>query len=171
MAKTALKWGILTALLLFIWISLEYAVGMHAEYIAYHPVVTLLALLIPLLCLYWGLREEKLKAPVEFTFSKALLTGLFISAVAAITGMLGQWVFHTFINPDFFSSQITYAESRALAEGMDVLVARRQAEAYFSLRSYLVQALGGALIGGAVASAVLAFFMRNNNPNTPTAKS
>jgi hypothetical protein len=169
MAKTALKWGVLTALLLFLWISLEYAVGMHSDYIAYHPVVTLLALLIPLLCLYWGLREEKRKAPAAFTFSRALMTGLFISGIAAATGMLGQWVFHTFVNPDFFNSQITYAESKALAQGLDVLVARRQAEAYFSLRSYLVQALGGALIGGAVASAVLAFFMRNNNPNTPTA--
>ncbi|EMR01957.1 DUF4199 domain-containing protein [Cesiribacter andamanensis] len=170
MAKTALKWGVLTALFMFIWISLEYAVGMHSDYIAYHPVVTLLALLIPLLCLYWGLREEKRKDPRTFTFSRALLLGLFISGVAALAGMLGQWVFHTFINPDFFNSQITFAESRALAQGMDVLVARREAEAYFSLRSYLVQALGGALIGGAVASAVLAFFMHNKNPTTPTAR-
>lgn len=168
MVITALKWGALTALFMFFWITLEFAIGLHTEYIAYHPVVTLVALLIPLLCLYWGLREEKRKAPAAFNFSRALITGLLISSVAAILGMLGQWAFHLWINPDFFDSQIAYAESKALSQGIDVLVARREAEVYFSLHSYLLQTLGGALIGGAVASAILAFFMRNRNSNTPT---
>ncbi len=161
MALTALKWGFLTAFFTFLWLSLEYAVGLQTNYIAYHPVITLLALIIPLLCLYYGLKEVKLKDPAEFSFGKALLTGLCISGVAAIFSMLGQWVFHHWVNPNFFSSMITYAESRALAQGIDVLVARREAEAYFSLESYLLQAVGGALIGGAVVSAILAIFMRN----------
>ena len=160
MAKTALKWGFLTALLIFLWLTLEYLVGIQTDYIAFHPVITLLTLLIPLLCLYYGLREEKLKDPRQFSFSKGLLTGLLISGVAAVVGVVGQWAFHTWVNPDFFNSMITYQESKALAQGIDVLVARREAEAYYSLESYLLQSIGGALIGGAVVSAILAFFMR-----------
>ena len=160
MAKTALKWGFLTALLIFLWLSLEYLVGIQTDYIAFHPVITLLTLLIPLLCLHYGLREEKLKDPRQFSFSKGLLTGLLISGVAAVVGVVGQWAFHTWVNPEFFNSMITYQESKALAQGIDVLVARREAEAYYSLESYLLQSVGGALIGGAVVSAILAFFMR-----------
>lgn len=160
MARTALKWGFLTAFFTFLWLSLEFAVGLQTEYIAYHPVITLLALIIPLLCLYYGLREVKLQQPESFSFSKALLTGLCISGVAALFSIAGQWFFHHWVNPNFFSNMISYAESRALAQGVDVLVARREAEAYFSLESYLLQAVGGALIGGAVISAILAIFMR-----------
>lgn len=160
MAKTALKWGFLTALFSFMWLSLEFAVGIQTDYIAFHPVITLLALLIPLLCLYYGLREEKLSDPAGFTFSKGLLTGVSISIVAALFSVVGQWVFHTWVNPDFFNNMITFRESRALAQGIDVLVARREAEAYFSMESYLLQTVGGVLIGGAVISAILAFFMR-----------
>lgn len=167
MAKTALKWGFLTAFFSFLWLSLEFAVGIQTDYIPFHPVITLLALIIPLLCLYYGLREEKLKDPFKFDFSKGLLTGLFISAVAAVFSVLAQWVFHTWVNPDFFPSMIAYEESKALAQGIDLLMVRQQAEAYYSLESYLLQAVGGALLGGAVASAILAFFMRNrrNYPN------
>ncbi|AHM61094.1 hypothetical protein D770_14200 [Flammeovirgaceae bacterium 311] len=160
MAKTVLKWGFLTALFTFLWLSLEYLVGIQTDYIAFHPVITLLALLIPLLCMYYGLREEKLKAPREFSFSKGLITGLYISGVAAILGVLGHWIFYTWVNPDFFSNMITYTESRALAQGIDVLVARREAEAYYTMESYLLQSVGGALLGGAVISAILSFFMR-----------
>jgi uncharacterized membrane protein len=164
MAKTALKWGFLTALLTFLWLSLEYLVGIQTDYIAFHPVITLLALLIPLICLYYGLREEKLKAPLDFNFSKGLITGLCISGVAAVFGVVAQWAFHTWVNPDFFNSMITYTESKALAQGVDVLVARREAEVYFSMESYLLQSIGGALLGGAVVSAILSFFMRYRHP-------
>lgn len=160
MIRIALKWGFLTAFFTFLWISLEFAVGIQTDYIAFHPVITLLALVIPLICLYYGLREEKMQDPEEFNFSKGLLTGVLISMVAAIFSMLGQWVFHTWVNPDFFNNMITYRESKALAQGLDVLMARREAEAYFTLESYLLQAGGGALIGGAVISAILSFFMR-----------
>ena len=167
MAKTALKWGFLTAFFSFLWITLEFAVGIQSDYITFHPVITLLALIIPLLCLYYGLREEKLKDPVSFNFSRGLLTGLFISALAAVFSILGQWLFHTWVNPAYFPSMIAYEESKALAQGLDLEVTRRQAEAYYSLESYLLQAVGGALLGGAVASAILSFFMRNRQ-NYPT---
>lgn len=160
MAKTALKWGFITALFSFLWITLEYAVGLQTDYIAFHPVITLLALIIPLICMYYGLREEKRKDPLGFPFSKGLLTGLLISGVAALFGVAGQWIFHSWVNPDFFSTMITYAESKALARGVDVLVAREEAMAYFNIKSYLAQSVGGALLGGAVAAAILAFFMR-----------
>ena len=160
MTITALKWGFLTAFFTFLWLTLEFAVGIQSDYIAFHPVITLLALIIPLLCLYYGLREEKLKDPVHFTFSRGLLVGMLISVVAAVFSVLGQWIFHNWVNPDFFDSMIHFRESKALAQGVDVLVARREAEAYYSLESYLLQTIGGVLIGGAVISAILAFFMR-----------
>ena len=160
MTKTALKWGFLTAFFTFLWLTLEFAVGIQSDYIAFHPVITLVALIIPLLCLYYGLREEKLKAPAHFSFSRALLVGMLISVVAAVFSILGQWVFHTWVNPAFFDSMINFRESKALAQGIDVLVARREAEAYYSLESYLMQTVGGVLLGGAVISAILAFFMR-----------
>lgn len=161
MAQTALKWGFLTALFSFLWLSLEYALGVQTEYIAFHPVITLMALMIPLFCLYYGLREIRIKKTVPFTFSNALLTGICISGVAAVLNIAVQWIFHTWVNPAFFSTMIAYAEERAFTHGGDILLARKEAEAYFSMESYLLQAVGGSLIGGAVISAILAFFMRN----------
>lgn len=162
MGQIALKWGFLTALFSFLWLCLEYALGIQTEYIAFHPVITLLALMIPLFCLYYGLRELKKRDAVPFTFSNALLTGICISGVAAVLSMGVQWIFHSWVNPEFFSTMIAYAESRALTYGGDMLMARQEAEAYFSMESYLLQAVGGSLIGGAVISAILAFFMRNH---------
>lgn len=159
MAKTALKWGFLTAFFNFLWISLEYLVGIQTDYIAFHPVVTLLALVIPLICIYYGLREVKQADPASFSFSKGLFAGLCISGIAALFAIVGQWTFHTWVNPEFFASMITYSESMALAQGRDITVARQEAQALYSLQSQLFQAVGGALIGGAVVSAILAFFM------------
>lgn len=163
MFKTALKYGFLIVIFLFLWLTLEYMVGLHSEHIQFHPIATLLSLIIPLLFLYYGMREaqKSYRGIEEFTYRKAFLTGLLISLVVAVLSPLGQWIFHALLAPGFFDSMQPNLEAQQLARGVDAEVAREEAADASYLSTYLMQTAVGYLIAGAIMSAILAIFIRD----------
>lgn len=163
MFKIALKYGVLIVLFSLIWISLEYLVGLHTEYVGYHPLVTLLTLVIPLLFMYFGIREAQRSQRFvsHFSYSDAFKTGLSITLVVALLNPLVQWLMYSVALPGFFESMQAGAQANLLAQGVDVEMAQRLAAEDYSLGRYLWQAFVGTLVGGVVISAILAFFVRD----------
>lgn len=163
MFKIALKYGLLIVVFLFLWLTLEYMVGLHSEYVSFHPLATLLSLVIPLVFLYYGIREaqKSYRGVEEFTYGKAFQTGLLISLVVAVLSPLGQWIFHTLLAPGFFDSMQANLEAQKLSQGIDAEVARSEADEPTYLSTYLMQSAIGYLVAGIIMSAILAIFVRD----------
>lgn len=161
MFKIAFKYGLLIVVFLFLWVMLEYAVGLHAEYIRFHPLATLVSLVIPLIFLYYGIRESQKNYIGHFTYGKAFQVGLYITLVVTILSPLGQWLIHVLIFPGYFESMQPHTQAQDLAQGIDPEVARREGTGVINLWDYLLKTALGYLVAGIVMSAILAIFVRD----------
>jgi Na+/proline symporter len=85
------------------------------------------------------------------TYTQGFIAGLIITLLLAILSPLTQYLISTVITPDYFSNAINYA----VIEGK---MTQAEAEKYFSLSNYMIQATIGALIMGIVTSAIVALF-------------
>ena len=161
MFKIALKYGVYIVLFSFIWLCLEYWAGLHTDYVDYHPLATLLSLVVPLILLYYAMREAKSIEDDEFTYGDAFKVGLYVTLVVAVLNPLFQWLFQQVVFPDYLETMQANAEALELAQGIDVEVAQRVAAEEYELNSFLLRAFLGALVAGIVMSALLAIYVRD----------
>ena len=161
MFKIALKYGVLIVLFSIIWIGLEYLVGLQTEYVEFHPLITLLTLVIPLMLMYFGIREAQRSSVAHFTYGDAFKTGVAITVVVAVLNPLLQWICYTLAFPGFFEALQANSEAYQLSLGVDLEVAREQATEQYSLGTYLWQSFIGTLLGGIIIAAIIAIFVRD----------
>ena len=155
-----IRFAVLISLLMLLWLMLEYLVGLHDQYIQYHPAVTLFALIIPVGCSYLAVKEKTIQLGGAITFKQAFITGFFIAVFAAVLTVPTQFMFHNLVNPDFFQIMIDYACARAASLHMNVPKAKEEATMYFNLPSYIVQCFFSTLFFGVIISLVMAWRMR-----------
>ncbi len=160
--KIEIRYAVLISLLMLLWLSLEFMVGLHDTYIQYHPYVTMFALIIPIVCSRMALKDKLEQFNGKLDFKQAFKTGVIIAALAAVFAIPVQFVFHYLVNPDFFDNMISYSVTRAMATGTDVTKAKAEATSYFNFTSYLLMSVFGTLIFGSVIAAVMAWRMRTN---------
>ncbi len=161
MFKIAFKYGILIVLFSLIWIGLEYVVGVHTDYVEFHPLITLLTLVIPLMLIYFGIREAQKSSISYFSYGDAFKAGFAITLVVAVLNPLLQWLCYALVFPGFFETLQANAEAQQLSLGVDLEVARGQLAGQYSLGSYLWQSFIGTLVGGIIISAIIAIFVRD----------
>ena len=150
--KIEFRYAILTSLCTLLWLILEYTVGLHDTYIAWHPYVTMLAIIIPIITYRLAL-IEKLEEKGKLSFKDAFISGLIMTIFATVLAIPIQLIFHKVINPDFFANMINYA----VTHGKETL---EQAAQYFNLKTYLIESTLGTLLIGIIISLILAFRMR-----------
>ena len=150
---TAFRFGIIFALMQFTWIIAEYLVGLHTTYIAQHATYTNLILVPSVAIMIWGLFARRAELGGELSYLQALGQGLGVGVTVGILSVGVQYLFFTFINPNFF------ADFRAFAveEGYMSLDA---AESYFSLTNYAVQGAVFAPIAGLFTNSVAGLFLK-----------
>jgi uncharacterized membrane protein len=91
------------------------------------------------------------------TWSQGFKSGLWVTVIVVMLSPLAQYITHTVITPDFFNNISEYAvESEQMTRG--------EAETYFTLQNYLMQAAVGALGLGLVTSAIVAIFTKKSSP-------
>jgi hypothetical protein len=154
--KTEVKWGLIFAFVALLWITLEYAVGLHGKYISLHPYLTNLFVVPAVIMMVLAIREKRRVLGDRISFTQAFLCGLGVSVVVAVLSPLTQYVFHRFINPGFFQNSIDFAVSSAK-------MTLDQANSYFNLQSYMLQSSLGAIVSGVITSLILAAIMRTKN--------
>jgi hypothetical protein len=149
--KIEIKWALIFILTSLAWMVLEKALGWHDEKIADHATLTNI-FAIPAIAIYVFALLDKRKNYYNgrMTFKKGFLAGLIITLMVALLSPLTQYII-TFITPDYFSNVIEYAVSSGAMTQPD-------AEAYFNLKSFMVQSIIGAAIMGIITSAVVALF-------------
>ena len=149
--KIEIKWALIFILTSLAWMVLEKALGWHDEKIADHATLTNI-FAIPAIAIYVFALLDKRKNYYNgrMAFKKGFLAGLIITFMVALFSPLTQYII-TFITPDYFSNVIEYAVSSGAMTQPD-------AEAYFNLKSFMVQSVIGAAIMGIITSVVVALF-------------
>ena len=151
---TEIKWGVIFTLATLLWMVFEKAMGWHDVHIDKHGIYTNLFAIIAILIFVLALIEKRNKdLGGKMTWFQGVASGIIISVVVALLSPLTQYITHEFISPDFFKNMVTYAVEQ---KGMG----QKNAETLFSLKSYVIQSVFGALGMGAVTSAIVALLIR-----------
>lgn len=152
--NTSVKWGILFSLTSLLWNIMEYVAGYHTVHIDQHQIVSMFFMIPAIALMTLGMREQKKKAGGVITYGQSFMSGLFISMVVAVLSAPVQWIFFTFINPSFFETFIAHTVNNGSMNA-------DAAAAYFNLKNYIVQGMGGAIVMGTVTSAIVALFLKS----------
>lgn len=154
-----LRYGIYYALAMLAWITLEYLAGLHDSFNNLQPYAAMIFLVIAALIFWKGMLYRKHWNGGFITRSGAFISGMFIAIFAALMSPAVNYIFHTWINPDFFTLMAAKAvESMEATEEM--------AKEYFNLRTYVQQSIIGILISGTIISGVIALFIGDNGEKT-----
>jgi ascorbate-specific PTS system EIIC-type component UlaA len=149
-----IKWALLFLLMQILWMTMERFTGLHSIHIDKHYIVTNL-IAIPSILFYVLALLEKRKKDFngKMNYQQGLITGLIITGIVTLFSPLVQWLISNVISPDYFSNMIAYT----VAEGK---MSQEEAEAYFNLRSYIIQVLIGTPVMGMVTTLIVAIFTR-----------
>jgi len=149
-----IKWGIIFTIATLLWTVLEKILGWHDVKIDKHPIYTnFFALIAIVIFVFALLAKRKNDFKGKITWFQGFLSGVIISLIVAVLAPLTQYISYEFISPDYFKNAIEYAvENKKMS--------LKNAETYFSFKSYLIQSSFGALGMGGVTSAIISLFIR-----------
>ncbi|MFY0643124.1 MAG: DUF4199 domain-containing protein [Bacteroidia bacterium] len=154
--KTEIRWAFIFIIATILWMVLEKAVGLHDVHIEKHPTYTMLYLIPAILIYVFALRSKRIK---DFggimTYKQGFITGLIMTAIVTIFSPLTQWVISEIITPDYFDTVIAYTVEHGMKS-------QEEAEAYFNLKSYMIQSTIWSAVMGIVFSAIVAIFTRKS---------
>ena len=150
--KTEIKWAAIFVLMTLAWLALERALGYHDEKISEHPIITNL-IFIPAVTVYVFAFLDKRKNDLEgvMTYKQGLIFGLIMTGFVTLCVPITQSIISYVISPDYFANAITYS----VAQGK---VTQEEAEAFFNLKSYIIQGMIATPFIGAATSAIVAIF-------------
>ncbi|RAI89991.1 DUF4199 domain-containing protein [Algoriphagus yeomjeoni] len=153
--KIEIKWALIFVIMMLAWMALEKSLGYHDEKIADHPFFTNFVAIPSILIYVFALLDKKKNHYYGLmSYKQGFITGFIITIIVAIFSPLAQYITIEFITPEYFPNVINYAVSSGE-------MTQEAAEAYFNLKSYMIQSIIGALIMGTVTSAIVAIFVKS----------
>lgn len=159
--KAAFYFGILFAMVLFLWYSLEYAIGLHGPYVRYHEYVSYFFAIPVVMIMAAAIRYRKARNLKEqpARFWPLFSFGAQVSLVAALAVAPLMYAFATWVNPGFLEALSSHAVQ---AGKMETAMAARR----FALDSFLVLHAALIVTVGSVAAFVIAIIM-TGKPERP----
>ncbi len=140
--------------MMLVWMYFEKAMGWHDEHIGDHATYTNFVAIPSILIYVFALLEKRKKYFHNvMSWKQGFISGMIVTVVVVILTPLSQLITHELITPDYFENVKAFAVSQGLKTPSE-------AEAYFNFKNYLWQSTLGALIMGAVTSAIVAVFVR-----------
>ena len=158
--RIEIKWALIFIVMMLLWMVLERLTGLHDVHIDKHPIYTnfvaILAILVYVLAL---LDKRKNFYNGVMSYKQGFMAGLIITLIVTAFSPLTQYITSTIISPEYFTNVINYSVNEGL-------MSQTEAEAYFNLKSYLMQVIIFTPIMGIVTTAIVAIFTKskaNNN--------
>lgn len=150
-----IKWALLFAVASLLWMFIEKSLGWHDEQIEKHPLYTNI-FAIPAVVIYvLALREKKKNFfNGKMDWKQGFISGIILTVFITLLSPLTQYITNTFISPEYFSNVIAYTVEHKV-------MSQQAAEAYFNLKSYIVQGIFGTLSMGVVTAAIVAYFIKS----------
>ena len=151
---TELKWAGIFIVVGFVWMIGERAVGLHSTHIDKHAIYTNL-FAIPAIAIYVLALLDKRKNELKgsMTYKQGFMTGFIITLIITVLAPVTQWITSTIITPDYFTNAINHAVTSGATT-------QAEAEAFFSLGSYMLQATIGAFVMGLLTTLVVAAIVK-----------
>lgn len=155
--RLELRWGILFSLTIMIWMFIEKNLGWHDEHIRHQLGNHFLVLLLIFIVIYYlGLREKRNNYyKGTMSWKQGLISGSMISVIIAILSPLTQYFIYHYISPDYFQNMINYQTGKS-----EYPMSVKSADLFFTMKSYLIQAVFTDLSFGIIISAMMALVLR-----------
>ncbi len=128
--------------------------GLHGEHIDKHMIVTNFVA-IPAIGMYVFAFIDKRKRDYDnkMTYKQGLRTGFIMTGIITVFSPLTQYITSAYISPEYFTNAIEYSVS-------ENMMSRSDAEAFFNMKSYLIQTVIGTPIMGIITTLIVAIFTR-----------
>ena len=153
--KIEMRWAFIFIIMTLAWMFLERLAGLHSSNIRHHPIFTNLILIPAILIFVYALKDKRNNFYYgSMRYKQALITGTIMTLIITIFNPLTQYFISSIITPKYFENAITYA-----VENNKMIQA--EAEAYFNLKTYIVQGTIGALLMGLIITTVVSFFLQS----------
>lgn len=155
--KVEIKWGFIFISVQLLWMVFERFMGWHSMNIDQHATMTMIFAIFAIAVYVFALLDKrKTSYNGVMSWKRGFISGCIITVMVVLLSPLAQLVTHIIIAPDFFGNMIEHTVETGYME-------RKAAESYFSLSSYIMQSMIGALGMGIVTSAVVAAFTKRSN--------
>ncbi|MCC6549452.1 MAG: DUF4199 domain-containing protein [Ignavibacteriaceae bacterium] len=153
-----IKWGVLFVLMMLVWMVMERLAGLHDVNIDQHAVYTNFVA-IPAIAMYvFALLEKRGKSFGGYmTYKQGFISGVIITLVVTLFSPLTQYLTSEVISPEYFANAINYSVENGK-------MTQEEAEAFFNLKSYLIQVVIGTPVMGLVTTLIVAFFVKKQPP-------
>lgn len=170
----ALKGGVFLALILIVYSVLQYAFDLMTISLVAASIIGLLNLVLTFFGLwFFGVQYRKNYAKGDFSWGNAFVVLFIISVVSLLIGQTYNYVFNTYIDPDYLSS--VFEKMRSLTEDMLINVGMDEDQIEMQLEkmdeasnvSTGNQLMKGIIYGtiiGLVVSLIVAAIIKKKNP-------
>ncbi|WP_309641669.1 DUF4199 domain-containing protein [Flavobacterium sp.] len=154
-----IRWAIQFSIFTLVWMIIEKSVGLHDQYIAKQAIYTNLFAIIAITIYVLALLDKKKNYyQGKMDWKQGFLCGLVLSFVIAVLSPMVQYITFTYITPNFFAKITEYAVSHKIQT-------QAQAETFFSMKSYILQGIFGALSMGVITAALVALVVKTKDTN------
>lgn len=149
-----LKWGGILAGSLIAWTLLVHLLGFYTTRIQYSDIVDTVVIVIPVVVTVYALLERRRARRGRLSFLQGIGTSLGVSAASAIPTVLGLWVYHHFVNPEWLTYVIAHKRAQFVAQNIPLDEIAKRLDVVQQGGRDSAQVVGG-LIGTLVMGLVL----------------
>ena len=152
-----IRWGIQFSSITLVWMIFEKSMGWHDALISNQTKYTNLFALVAIGLYFIALAEKKknyYKGSMDW--KQGFISGMLLSTVIAILSPMVQSITYTYITPNYFEKIIEYRVAHQFQT-------QSQAEMYFNLKSFTIQAIFGSFSFGVLTSAIVALLLKTKN--------
>lgn len=152
--KPELKWAMVFAAVMLLWMITEHLFGLHDTRIHLQETVSYFFMIPAIAVFVFALRDiKKKKYQGNMNLMDGFLSGLVMTFFITFLSMIIQVILVKIISPHYFENAINYTLATHKMELAD-------AQDYFNLKTYVIQVLLSTPIMGAVTSLIISFFLR-----------
>ncbi|MEM8897545.1 MAG: DUF4199 domain-containing protein [Bacteroidota bacterium] len=153
---TEIKWGLIFAAMMLIWMIMEKVTGLHDVHKHKHHIVTNMIMIPAFIIYFLALREKRDKDyGGVMSWKQGFISGVLIGLVVMVCSPIIQLLINTVISPEYFQNAIAYS----VEHGGQT---QEQAEGFFNLQNYLIMGTLSAPIMGAITAAIMALVVRRS---------
>ena len=169
---TEVKFGLVTAGGICLWVVLEHLLGFRSTHLHIGQYTGILSGIIPLVTIFYALKEKRDLQGGYLTLGQGLFTGLLLSMVTAICTTAFMWVYNQYINPGYQHAALEWEIGQRVRKGeldpVGAASARAEFKRLFSLPNQLLASLVLTVLSGLLITMVETLILRRS-PARPAA--
>lgn len=166
--KTELKYGLIITLAGAAMLIIQDLAGLYGEHIQYLSAISWTGYIIPAVGLFLAIKEKRDKELAgSISYGKCISTGMLTSLISGILGTMVQFLFVSFVNPNFAEHLMDFQRQQMLDNGVpadQADVAMGMVQFMFSPLMMSVMAFVSAMVSGIIISLIAGAILKKAPP-------